>query len=151
MNWRCRVFSGFLARAIFRENSVLLNFKNCRCYCKTLMNSFPWSVLLSTIERTSKCSKRFSKTTRLRLVSLNILTSSGAFGRIEMLTRFRKRWAITNFLEVICQKIKLWACLFPKLYSRGKPHIIFSLWFTLQIFLWVVVQCILFLSWPRRG
>ena len=70
------------------------------------------------IERTSKCSKRFSKTPRLRLVVLNILTCSGAFGRIEMLTKLRKRWAILdqyikNFLEVICQKNQIMGMSLP--------------------------------------
>ena len=154
MNWRCRVFSGFLARAIFRQNLMLLNFKNCQCYCKKLMNWFPWSVLLSTIERTSECSKR--------LVSVNHTTAARGCEHFDLQWGIWPDWNankisqavdhsgndqyIKNFLEVICQKIKFWACL-----SRGKPRIIFSLWFTLQIFLWVVVQCILFLSWPRRG
>ena len=59
----------FLARAIFRETSTEMDEKNCDCYCKkTIDNNSLLSVRWSTIEMTSKCSKRYSETTRLRLV-----------------------------------------------------------------------------------
>ena len=44
------------------------NFETVNDIVKKIDNNFPWSVLLSTLEMTSKCSNLFSETTRLRLV-----------------------------------------------------------------------------------
>ena len=53
----------FLARTIFRETSTEIDVKNCLCYCKKQVdNYFPWSILWSGIEMTSKCSDLCSKT-----------------------------------------------------------------------------------------
>ena len=41
----------FVARAIFREINRWMDVKNCQRYCKKqIVNNFPWSVLLSTID-----------------------------------------------------------------------------------------------------
>ena len=41
----------FIAGEIFRDMEV----KSCQCYCKKqINNNFPWFVLLSTIDMTSK-------------------------------------------------------------------------------------------------
>ena len=54
-----------LARAIFRGTSTEMDVKNGQCYCKKkqIDNTFPWSVLLWTMEMTSKCAKLWSETT----------------------------------------------------------------------------------------
>ena len=57
----------FLPRTIFRGISTEVDAKTVTIIVKKIDNNFPWSVLLSTIEMTSKCSKRCSETTRLRL------------------------------------------------------------------------------------
>ena len=51
----------------FQETSIEIKVRNCQCYCKKqINNTFPWSVLLSTIEM-SKYSKLCSETTCLQL------------------------------------------------------------------------------------
>ena len=57
----------FFALAIFRKTSTEMDFKTVNVK-KQIDNNLPWSVLLSTIEMTSQCSKLRSETTRLRLV-----------------------------------------------------------------------------------
>ena len=52
--------------------TTLMDDKNCQ-YNNVIVknnidNNFPWSVLLPTIEITSKCSKLYNETTCLRLV-----------------------------------------------------------------------------------
>ena len=51
----------FLARTILQETSTETDDKTINVIVKKRIdNNFPWSVLLSTIEMTSKCSKRCS-------------------------------------------------------------------------------------------
>ena len=58
-----------LARAIFRVISTEMDVKNCQYYCKRQIGkNFPWSIRLSIIAMTSKCSKLCSETTHLWLV-----------------------------------------------------------------------------------
>ena len=44
-------------QAIFREKSTEMDDKTVNVIVKKVDNNFPWSVLISTIEMTSKCSK----------------------------------------------------------------------------------------------
>ena len=59
----------FLWRSIFLDASTEMDVRNCKFYCKKRAeNNFPWSVLLKTIEMTSKSSKLRNETTCLWLV-----------------------------------------------------------------------------------
>ena len=75
-----QLVSFFLALAILRETEMDVN-ENLQCHFEkknkqtnTQVNSnFPWSVLLSTIEMTSKCLKLCCETTSRHNIALTIL------------------------------------------------------------------------------
>ena len=59
-----------VAQFVSRSPSTEMAVENCKCDCnkqtnEPIDNISPWSILLTTIEMTSKCSKRCSDTTRL--------------------------------------------------------------------------------------
>ena len=116
------VFSQVFSRVRFSEKiQCYWTSKTVNVIVKKLMNWFPWSVLLSTIERTSECSKR--------LVSVNHTTAARGCEHFNLQSGI---WPdrnankisqavghsgndqyIKNFLEVICQKNQILGMSLP--------------------------------------